>query len=125
MSGVETRNIQRDSLFLGADVRLAGEDESHRVKVRNLSARGMMAEGEMTVLRGAQVSVELRNIGLVDGSVAWVQGDRFGIAFAREIDPKLARTPVGNNEIASPRFTRPSSLLPANSDGYGTRLRKI
>lgn len=126
MSGVETRNIHRDSLFLTADVRLAGEDGSAcRVKVRNLSAHGMMAEGEVSVLRGAQVSVGLRNVGSIDGSVAWVQGDRFGIAFAREIDPKLARTPVGNNEISSPRFTRPSSLLPASSDVHAGGLRKI
>ena len=126
MSGVETRHIQRDSLFLAAEVRLDGEDAANRVKVRNLSARGMMAEADLPVLRGALVSVNLRNIGWVEGSIAWVHDNRFGIAFAREVDPKLARTQVGSGDIASPRFTRPSSLQPT----YGStvdpeRLRKI
>lgn len=125
MAGVETRNIQRDSLFLSAEVRIAGEEGAHRVKVRNLSARGMMAEGEVSVLRGAQVFVELRNVGSIEGSVAWVQGDRFGIAFACEIDPKLVRTPVGNNDVASPRFTRPASLPPTFGHVDGCRVRKI
>lgn len=124
MSGVETRNIHRDSLFLTAQVRVAGEDDAHRVKVRNLSDGGMMAEGGVSVLRGAQVSVELRNIGWVEGNVAWVQDDRFGIAFAHEIDPKLARTPLGSGDPSAPRFTRPSSLLPPELTD-ASRLRKL
>ena len=69
----------------------------------------MMAEGKAPVARGAIVSVALRNIGWVDGTVAWMQDDRFGIAFVEEIDPKLARAPVaaGSPDLASPRFTRP------------------
>ena len=49
-----------------------------------------------------------RNIGWVDGTVAWTQDNRFGIAFVEEIDPKLARAPVagGTPDLASPRFTR-------------------
>jgi hypothetical protein len=112
MSAVDTRHINRDSLFLMADVRLDGDAVSHRVKVRNLSAGGMMAEGEVTVLRGARVIVDLRNLAPVEGSVAWVQDNRFGVAFAREIDPKAPRTAVGNGEISTPRFVRPSSILP-------------
>jgi hypothetical protein len=52
--------------------------------------------------------VALRNIGWVDGTVAWTQDNRFGIAFVEEIDPKLARAPVagGTPDLASPRFTR-------------------
>lgn len=125
MSGVETRHIQRDSLFLAAEVRLDGEEAAERVKVRNLSARGMMAEGDLPVLRGGRVSVNLRNIGWVEGSIAWVQGNRFGIAFAREVDPKLARTQVGGGDISTPRFTRPSSLQPAFAPTDPERLRKI
>lgn len=109
MSNVETRQVGRDSLLLMADVRIDGGDERHRVKVRNLSAGGMMAEGEMKVARGSLVTVELRNVGDVQGSVAWVQDGRCGIAFVGEIDPKLARAPVGTKagDLWSPRFTRP------------------
>lgn len=91
MSSVDTRQIGRDSLFLMAELKLAGQDRRYRVRVRNLSAGGMMAEGDPKVMRGALVTVELRNIGPVDGSVAWVQDNRFGIAFADEIDPQRVR----------------------------------
>jgi len=94
MSNVDTRQVNRDSLFLLAQLRVGNEQAVSRVKVRNLSAGGMMAEGAVSVMRGAIVHVELRNIGWVQGSVAWVQDDRFGIAFVEEIDPKKARAPV-------------------------------
>ncbi len=107
MSNVETRQVDRDSLFLMAEIRVDGGDQSHRVKVRNLSAGGMMAEGDVRVSRGALVIVNLRNIGDVEGSVAWTQDNRFGIAFVEEIDPKLARAPIGTvAQPAAPRFVR-------------------
>ena len=59
----------RYSLFLLAQLRVDGRDELHRVKVRNLSAGGMMAEGDVKVLRGALVEVELRNLGWIEGTV--------------------------------------------------------
>jgi len=93
-SNVETRQVNRDSLFLLAHLRLDGQETVHRIKVRNLSAGGMMAEGDVAVMRGSLVNIELRNIGWVDGSVAWKQDNRFGIAFVDEIDPLMAREPV-------------------------------
>ena len=52
MSSVDTRNVGRDSLFLVAQLTLDGQAEPVRVKVRNLSAGGMMAEaGGMAILR--------------------------------------------------------------------------
>ncbi|MEO6153853.1 MAG: PilZ domain-containing protein [Croceibacterium sp.] len=124
MSNVETRQVNRDSLFLLAQVRVVGQDPVHRVKVRNLSAGGMMAEGEAKVMRGSLVQVELRNIGWVDGSVAWKQEDRFGIAFVEEIDPLLARAPAGDRpDFASPRFTRNVSAIAPTLDP--ARVRKI
>lgn len=125
MSGVDTRHINRDALFLMAEVRREGEGTPHRVKVRNLSAGGMMAEGDMTVVRGARLTIELRNLPPIDASVAWVQDGRFGVAFAREIDPKAPRTPVGNNDLASPRYVRPSSISPVIEAPDPARLRKI
>lgn len=125
MSNVDTRQVNRDSLFLLANLRVTGQDGMHRVKVRNLSPGGMMAEGEVRVTRGSLVAVELRNIGWVDGSVAWRQDNRFGIAFIEEIDPKLARAagPAGEGEQnhTAPTFAR--SAPPAAADV--SRLRKI
>jgi len=103
---MDHRQLGRDSLFLLAEVRLVGTEAEHRVKVRNLSAGGMMAEGPMKVVRGTNVEVNLRNIGWVEGVVAWIQDNRFGIAFIDEVDPKLARAPVGEG-AGTPRFVKP------------------
>ncbi|QZH76632.1 MAG: PilZ domain-containing protein [Erythrobacter sp.] len=120
MSNVDTRQVGRDSLFLLAQVRVDGQEKEARVKVRNLSAGGMMAEGDVKVMRGAHVSVELRNIGWVEGSVAWKQDNRFGIAFVDEIDPRLVRAPVA---------TAPSTFelrrLPAGLNDDPASLRKL
>lgn len=126
MSQVDTRQIDRDSLFLMARIRVEGDTSGfeHRVKVRNLSSGGMMAEGAVKVARGAQVSIELRNIGWVEGSVAWKQDDRFGIAFLEEIDPRHARAnvPTGTPDLDTPRYVRPPL---AQQVPEPTRLRKI
>ena|SRR6476469_1262636 len=126
MSGVDTRHINRDSLFLMADIRVEGDSQVHRVKVRNLSAGGMMAEGSVPVTRGGKVAVELRNVPVLDGSVAWVQDNRFGVAFAREIDPKAPRTVVAaGGDLSSPRFVRPATILPVGAGSEPGPLRKV
>ena len=115
MDESENRQIARDSLFVMADLRLPGSNEEHRIKVRNLSAGGMMGEGAVRVARGDQIEVNIRNIGWVEGSVAWVQDDRFGVAFHDEIDPKVARAPLAQpSQTPAPqhRYTpRPAKTL--------------
>lgn len=125
MSGVDTRHINRDSLFLMAEVRLEGASAGHKVRVRNLSAGGMMAEGDMPVVRGARVMVELRNLPSITGTVAWVQENRFGVAFAEEIDSRAPRTQVGNSDLSTPRFVRPASILPNGMPMESGPLRKL
>jgi len=116
----DNRQIGRDSLFLMADLRVDGEDAAHKIKVRNLSAGGMMGEGSVRVLRGAIVSVCIRNIGWVEGSIAWVQDNRFGVAFRDEIDPKIARAQTTDG-LHTPRHLRP----PLPGTGQSSVLRKI
>lgn len=119
MTNIDTRQEHRDSLFLLAQLRVGGQEAPVQVKVRNLSPSGMMAEGGVTVSRGMLVSVELRNVGWVDGTVAWKQGDRLGIAFLDEIDPGRALEPQAIEEgFEPPRFARGTSVR--SSD-----LRKI
>ncbi len=98
MDEAEQRQIARDSLFVMAELRLDGTDGEHRIKVRNLSSGGLMGEGNVRVSRGSVVWIQLRNIGWVEGSIAWVQDSRFGIAFREEIDPKIARAPLTSAE---------------------------
>lgn len=123
MSENDHRQIARDSLFVMADLRLDGAEAVHRVKVRNLSAGGMMAEGAVPALRGAVVWIDVRNIGWTEGSVAWVQGNRFGIAFRDEIDPKIARMPTAAGD-GTPRFVKPA-MFPSPFSPGSVPLRKI
>lgn len=106
MDGSDNRQIARDSLFIMADLRADGAPAEHRIKVRNLSEGGMMGEGDVRVRRGSIVDVNIRNVGWVQGTVAWVQESRFGVAFIEPIDPRLARQPSTTEGYQAPHFTR-------------------
>lgn len=124
MSSLETRNVARDSLLLFAEVVVDGQARTVRVKVRNLSAGGMMIEsGELAVSRGERLTVDLRNVGEVRGRVAWAQGSRFGVAFDTEIDPKRAREPVSKGPEA-PAYTRPA-VAPNMFTHHEKRIRNL
>ena len=126
MTGVETRSVARDSLFLLADVRVEQNDDVHRVRVRNLSDGGMMGEGHLRVQRGHRLTVELRNIGAVGGTVAWVQDNRFGVAFDEEIDSQQARRPLQTtDEKAAAAIIERSWAHRAPPPPEPTQLRKI
>ena len=85
----------RDSLFLLARVRVGEAERWTEVRVRNLSAGGLMAEIETALAIDTPVELELRGVGRVAGRVAWQAEGRTGIAFDVEIDPMKARKPVG------------------------------
>ena len=80
--------MARDSLSILATLKVEGDSlaTEYRVRVRNLSAAGLMAEGDVTVAPGSLVAVELKDIGWVEGSVAWKQDNRFGIAFVEDVN---------------------------------------
>ena len=88
------REGSRDSLLLGAQFRAQGAAESVQVRVRNLSAGGLMAEYVGPIATGDRIEIEVRGIGWVPGEVAWSTNGRIGIAFDREIDPLRARKPI-------------------------------
>ncbi len=125
MTGVETRSVARDSLFLLADIRVEQDAEAYRVRVRNLSDGGMMGEGQIRVQRGHRVSVELRNVGAVGGTVAWVQDNRFGVAFDEEIDSQKARRPLHSADDEPNILNQPSWAHRAPPPPEPNRLRKI
>ena len=86
------RTTPRDSLFLTAQVRTQGLQQT--VRLRNLSADGAMIEGQVNLHKGQRVAVHVRNKGWVEARVAWVRADRCGVTFAAAIDPRTARMPV-------------------------------
>jgi hypothetical protein len=87
----------RDSLFLQAPVSRENGMALGEIRVRNLSSCGLMAENKLALRVDENVIVSLRGIGDVPARVVWAKGNRIGIAFAHEIDPRLARKPVGND----------------------------
>ena len=123
MAEIDHRQIARDSLFVLVDLRIDGEDLDRRIKMRNLSAGGMMAEGSVRVSRGQAVWVNLRKAGWTEGTVAWVQGTRFGIAFRNQVDPAAARAPGKTAPEADEFFARRLlTPMPVRDEGP---LRKI
>ena len=100
------RYAPRDSLLLTAQFRVDGEPDIAQVRVRNLSAGGMMAEYAQLVASGTPVAVEIRGVGRVTGRIAWCAEGRVGVAFDGPIDPMLARKPVGIGKH-SPPHTKP------------------
>lgn len=102
------RASPRDSMLLLAAIRRPGGADVP-IKVRNLSQGGMMAESTMSFSRGEIVETELRGIGPVSGKVAWTAGGKIGVAFDREIDPKLARKPVTGNP--QPQLVKASKTM--------------
>jgi hypothetical protein len=104
--GAHNRQDSRDSLFLMADFRLAGQQDVRPVRVRNLSSGGLMAELPDGLELGLRVEFGVRGIGWVPGQVAWSAAGRVGVAFDKPIDPLLARKPVGQG-THTPTFVKP------------------
>lgn len=107
--GAHNRQDTRDSLFLTADFRVAGSTSATQVRVRNLSAGGLMAEMPVGFDAGTKVEFDVRGVGWIAGQVAWSTAGRIGVAFDRPIDPMLARKPVGNGGH-TPTYVKP--ILP-------------
>ena len=115
------RGDGRDSMLLKAILRFQTSREDE-VRIRNLSAGGLMAEAPIPVARGEKVEVNLRNIGWISGSVAWVSEGRLGIAFDHPIDPAEARKPVNNSDNDLPRYLQKLNQMTAPKP---TSLRRV
>lgn len=89
------RDTSRDSLFVMAGFRLADAEAEQPVRIRNLSSGGLMAEYAGAIDTGIPVELDVRGIGWVRGTVAWVSSGRIGVAFDRKIDPMAARKSTG------------------------------
>lgn len=105
-----SRGDDRDSLFLQADLMIPGRSSTVMVRVRNLSAGGMLAESPVPVTEGALLEVELSNVGRVPGRVVWAGEGKFGIAFDRQINPQAVRRQVAQKSDLPPHL-RNSGLV--------------
>lgn len=100
------RSRKRDSLFLSARLRFGAVEEVFDVRVRNLSAGGLMAELDRVVDAGTSVGMEMRGLGELTGIVVWCTRGRLGIAFDHPIDPTRARKQVGSGS-RTPDYAKP------------------
>ena len=90
------RGGKRDSMLLMGTIKAAGDyaRDTQPIRIRNLSSTGMMAVAPVAYDQGSIVEVEMRGVGVVQGEIVWVRGDRMGITFHEVINPLLARRPV-------------------------------
>ncbi len=98
-SGAHQRSTPRDSMFLAATIRPADGGETWPLRVRNISAGGLMADCQGRFQRGDKVELEVRGVGVQRATVAWVAQDRIGVAFENPINPMLTRRPVGQGRV--------------------------
>ncbi len=95
------RSSERESVFLLANVSARDGTVSGVFRIRNISREGVMAEGAVSFRLGCEVNVDLRNIGIVEGEIAWTDSDRFGVHFDRAIDPHATRRVIGTGKQGS------------------------
>jgi len=106
------RSMDRDSLFLKAVLRFPNTKDEHEVRIRNVSAGGLMAEIPTDALRGEPVEIKLRSIGWVSGHIVWVTARRVGIAFDHPINPKGARKPANAGVLELPLYPQRLNTTP-------------
>lgn len=95
---------KRNSLLLLADVVAGGR--AWTVKVRNISAGGLMAEPCTDLATGSVIKVELPNVGQIGGKVAWIDHPRFGVTFDRPIDHRAVRGTIRPAAAPAPSANR-------------------
>jgi hypothetical protein len=90
------RSRKRDSMLLKGTIKAAGDyaRDTQPIRIRNLSSTGLMAVAPVAYDEGSIVEIELRGVGVIQGEIVWVRGERMGITFHETIDPMLARRPV-------------------------------
>ncbi len=113
------RQRERDSLLLVAQVRIGDEATTREARVRNLSETGLMAELAKVVDVGTPVTVTLRGIGEVAGTVAWCTEGRMGISLNAPINPLHVRKPSGAAKSVSSSYT-----VKASDSAYALRNPK-
>lgn len=100
------RGMDRDSLLLKAILRFPNTKEERPVRIRNLSAGGLMAEIPIGLVRGERIEINLHSIGWISGHIAWVTDGRAGIAFDHPINPRDVRKPVRVTELEIPPYLK-------------------
>ncbi|WP_083500155.1 PilZ domain-containing protein [Sphingomonas endophytica] len=81
----------RGELHMSARMRADEADAGFLVRVRNVSAGGLMAELPHPLPPDSAVEVKLTGIGWVAGRVVWQTEGRTGVAFDHPVDVSLVK----------------------------------
>jgi hypothetical protein len=109
----ESRSFSRQHVLLLAQLRLGG-GSPHRIRVRDLSAKGLRAEGDVSVTPGQLVEVDFGSAGRVSGVIAWHDHPTFGVTLEHEIEPAVVRHATiqkCEGSYEAPRFVRPLAQI--------------
>jgi hypothetical protein len=81
----QNRRSRRSPVLLAAIIHVAGEAVT--VKLRNLSERGALIEGDRLPLEGSTTFFERNDLRL-KSRIVWVEGKYAGVAFDEPLDPE-------------------------------------
>lgn len=111
----QNRRSRRSNVLMSASIELSGA--SIPVKLRNLSAEGALIEGEMLPVEGAELLFRKAELSL-PARIAWVEGQRAGIAFAVPLAPEqlLRHVPKPRPRVQTD-YRRPGFSARPLSDG--------
>jgi hypothetical protein len=102
LTAPEQRASRRDRILLLARLRVHGDEDIHAIRIRDLSADGLRAQCTGLVIANRRVEIEIRNLGWVEGRVAWHNEEYIGVRFAKPIDPEKTRIAVTGAYQAPP-----------------------
>lgn len=102
-SGAHNRAAPRTSMFLQATILCMASGERYPLRVRNISAGGLMADCSHEFSPGDRVELDVRGVRQQAGQIAWAGHGKLGVSFDDPINPSLARRPV-TTESGTPRL---------------------
>jgi hypothetical protein len=101
----QNRQSRRSNVLMAASIEAAGS--STPVRMRNLSAEGVLIEGDELPIEGTIVLFRKNEL-KAPGQVVWVKGRRAGIAFDTKLDPETVLRHVPSpRPRAELQFKRP------------------
>ena len=96
---------RRSPVLLAATIHVAGEPVT--VKLRNLSERGALIEGDRLPLEGSTTFFQRNDLRL-RSRIVWVEGKYAGVAFDEPLDPEqVLRNIPAPKARPKPDFKRP------------------
>ena len=90
----EQRVAPRLRVLMRASLRMRGNDQIFAVTIKDISSTGLRANAPVSMFPGANVEIELPNIGWTPGQVVRADEGVIGVRFAAIIDPARAQAKV-------------------------------